>query len=57
MSTSTQRINGITLATTKSERKEFINFPYEHYQGDEHWIAPLKMEQKKLIDEDEQSLL
>lgn len=46
------RINGVTLATTKNERKQFINFPYEHYQDDEHWIAPLKMEQKKLIDKD-----
>ena len=50
MSTATQRINGITLATTKSERKQFIEFPYQHYAGDDHWIAPLKMEQKKLID-------
>lgn len=50
--TTTQQINGITLATTKSERKQFINFPYEHYADDEHWIAPLKMEQKKLIDKD-----
>lgn len=48
----THRINGVTLATTKNERKQFINFPYEHYQDDEHWIAPLKMEQKKLIDRD-----
>ncbi len=48
----THRINGVTLATTKKERKQFINFPYEHYQDDEHWIAPLKMEQKKLIDTD-----
>lgn len=46
-----QRTNGITLATTKKERKQFINFPYEHYAEDEHWIPPLKMEQKKLIDE------
>ena len=49
----TQRINGITLATSKQERKQFINFPYQHYAGDEHWIAPLKMEQKKLIDEED----
>jgi GNAT superfamily N-acetyltransferase len=48
----TLRINGVTLATSKKERKEFIDFPYEHYEGDEHWIAPLKMEQKKLIDKD-----
>lgn len=46
------RINGITLATTKSERKQFINFPYQHYSEDEHWIPPLKMEEKKLIDRD-----
>lgn len=46
------RINGVTLATSKQERKDFINFPYEHYEDDEHWIAPLKMEQKKLIDEE-----
>ncbi|WP_138430498.1 GNAT family N-acetyltransferase [Fodinibius saliphilus] len=47
-----QQVNGITLATTKKERKQFINFPYEHYSDDEKWIAPLKMEQKKLIDEE-----
>jgi GNAT superfamily N-acetyltransferase len=46
----TQRINGITLATTKKERKQFIDFPYQHYFEDENWIPPLKMEQKKLID-------
>ncbi len=45
-----QRINGITLATTKKERKQFIDFPYQHYSEDENWIPPLKMEQKKLID-------
>jgi GNAT superfamily N-acetyltransferase len=50
VSVNTRQINGITLATTKSERKQFINFPYQHYSDDEHWIAPLKMEQKKLID-------
>ncbi|NGP88281.1 hypothetical protein G3569_07930 [Aliifodinibius halophilus] len=45
-------MNGITLATTKQERKQFINFPYEHYSDEEKWVAPLKMEQKKLIDEE-----
>lgn len=48
----TKNTNGVTLVTTKDERKEFINFPYRHYAGDEHWIPPLKMEQKKLIDTD-----
>lgn len=44
------KTNGVSLVTTKEERKQFINFPYRHYADDEHWIAPLKMEQKKLID-------
>lgn len=47
-----ERLNGITLVTTKQERKTFINFPYEHYSDDKYWVPPLKMEQKKLIDED-----
>ena len=47
-----RKTNGVTLVTTKEERKQFIEFPYRHYSGDEHWIPPLKMEQKKLIDTD-----
>ena len=46
------KTNGVTLVTTKSERKQFLEFPYHHYRDDEHWIPPLKMEQKKLIDPD-----
>lgn len=49
---SQQRTNGVTLVTTKEERKKFLNFPYEHYSDDEHWIAPLKMEQKELINKE-----
>ena len=44
------KTNGVTLVTSKKERKQFLQFPYTHYKGEEHWIAPLKMEQKKLID-------
>lgn len=40
----------INIVTTNKERKQFINFPYSHYKNDEYWVAPLKMEQKKLID-------
>ncbi|GAA5523042.1 GNAT family N-acetyltransferase [Aliifodinibius salicampi] len=47
-----KRTHKITAVKTDKQRKRFIEFPYEHYEGDEHWIAPLKMEQKKLIDED-----
>lgn len=46
------KTNGVTLVTTKEERKQFIDFLYTHYKGDEHWIPPLKMEQKKLIDKE-----
>lgn len=48
----TQRTHKITLVSTDEQRKQFLEFPYEHYAGDEHWVAPLKMEQKKLIDEE-----
>lgn len=44
------RTHGISLVTTKEERKQFLEFPYKHYANDEHWVPPLKMEQKKLID-------
>lgn len=47
-----KRTHKITVAKTDKQRKRFIDFLYEHYEGEEHWIAPLKMEQKKLIDED-----
>lgn len=40
---------GVTIVTTDDEREQFLEFPYRHYQDDEHWIPPLKMEQKKLI--------
>ncbi|HET6528702.1 MAG TPA: GNAT family N-acetyltransferase [Balneolaceae bacterium] len=46
----TPRTHGVTLVTTNQERKQFLEFPYKHYANDEHWIPPLKMEQKKLID-------
>lgn len=44
------KTNGVTLVTTENERKQFIQFPYDHYKDDKYWVAPLKMEQKKLID-------
>lgn len=43
------KTNELTLVTSRKERKQFINFPYRHYQDDEYWVAPLKMEQKKLL--------
>ncbi len=45
-------INGVSFVTEKKERKEFLNFPYHHYDSDTHWVPPLYMDQKKLIDTD-----
>ncbi len=41
---------GIYLVSDPSERKEFLKFPYTLYKDHPQWIAPLMMEQKKLID-------
>ncbi|MDZ7720951.1 MAG: GNAT family N-acetyltransferase [Balneolaceae bacterium] len=41
----------ISYITSEKERKEFIKFPYQHYSHNKYWVAPLLMEQKKLIDE------
>lgn len=41
--------NSVTFISTDSEKKEFILFPYSHYENDQFWVAPLLMEQKKLL--------
>lgn len=43
------KTNGVRIVTTKVDLKQFLEFPYRHYANDEHWIAPLLIEQKKLI--------
>ena len=48
----TPKTNELISVTSKKERKEFLKFPYSHYKNDKYWVAPLLMEQKKLIDED-----
>ena len=44
-------INGVRIVSDRHDLKSFIEFPYQHYQNDEHWIPPLKVDQKKLVDE------
>lgn len=44
------KTNELTVVSSKKERKQFLKFPYSHYKNDKHWVAPLLMEQKKLID-------
>lgn len=31
---------------TKDEQREFLDFPYELYQSDPHWVPPLRFEQR-----------
>jgi GNAT superfamily N-acetyltransferase len=42
--------DAISVAVSKEERKEFLEFPYKHYEEDQYWVPPLRIEQKKLID-------
>lgn len=35
--------------SSRSERKQFFNFPWDHYRGDPHWIPPIRMVQKELL--------
>ena len=44
-------MNGVKIVSDRHDLKSFIEFPYQHYQNDEHWIPPLKLDQKKLVDE------
>ncbi|MDR9418903.1 GNAT family N-acetyltransferase [Gracilimonas sp.] len=44
--------SGVTVVSTKEEKKRFTDFIYSFYKGHQHWVPPLRMEQKKLIDTD-----
>lgn len=44
------KTNTIVFVDSKSEKKKFTKFPYSHYSGDKYWVAPLLIEQKKLLD-------
>lgn len=45
------KISGVTFVSTKEERKRFTDFVYQLYKGTEQWVPPLRMDQKKLINE------
>ncbi|HET8865378.1 MAG TPA: hypothetical protein VFM80_06730, partial [Gracilimonas sp.] len=42
--------SGVTIVSTTEERKRFTDFIYTFYKDAEHWVPPLRMDQKKLID-------
>jgi len=39
----------IKPARSPSDRQHFLDFPYKHYRGDAHWIAPLRMAQRDIL--------
>lgn len=36
-------------ARSRSERKQFLQYPWRQYQGDPYWIPPLRLDQKELV--------
>lgn len=34
---------------TSGDRRRFLDFPYRLYRGDSHWIAPLRISQKDIL--------
>src|SRR5215208_8443979 len=34
---------------TPRERKQFLDLPYKLYRNEKHWIAPLRMAQKDML--------
>jgi hypothetical protein len=48
----TPSTNSVSIVTTKEEKSNFIRFPYNHYTEDTYWVAPLLIEQKKLLNEE-----
>lgn len=41
--------SGVTIVSTKEEKKRFLNFIYDLYAGVNNWVPPLRMDQQKLL--------
>jgi len=39
----------IRAARSARDKREFLDLPYRLYRGDEHWIAPLRIAQKDIL--------
>lgn len=44
--------SGVTVVSTKEEKKRFVDFIYSFYEDAANWVPPLRMDQKKLINTD-----
>jgi GNAT superfamily N-acetyltransferase len=42
--------HGVHIVNTKAQLNDFVKFPYRHYQNEPNWVAPLLMDEKKLVD-------
>jgi len=42
----------IVPAVTAEERKEFVRFPWQVYEGDPYWVPPLISEREEFLDRD-----
>src|SRR3989338_10040328 len=40
----------VVPVSSRRLRKQFIEFPYELHKNDPHWIPPLRIERKEMID-------
>lgn len=45
-------MSGVTIVTTEDEKKKFIEFQYDLYHGDNFFVPPLRIDQKKLLNTD-----
>lgn len=43
-------MQGIVFVSSEQEKKDFLEFPYHHYNNDPQWVPPLKIQQKALLD-------
>jgi len=41
----------ISLVETESDKKKFIDFPYEFYKDNKYWVEPLRFDVKNNLDE------
>ena len=39
----------IVPVTNRAQQKQFMQFAWAHYRGDENWVPPLRMNQKELL--------
>lgn len=40
----------VVPVTSRAQRRQFLDLPYRLYRHDPHWIAPLRMAQKDILD-------